>query len=145
MRPFSRRLTMPNLICIYSFCCVYHLEARGADNFWHGKTAFKVVFSTRGLFAVTDRRLGASHKRHGNMLKMSLICQCTHSWSSSSTSARFVARATTGMSKRNRPRWCLSCCVSIVVTCPSFPPFSKGCDCVLLLIWGCECVWSWEK
>ena len=40
-----------------------------------------------------------------------LLRQCTHSWNSSSTSARFVARATTGMPKRNCPRWCLSCYV----------------------------------
>ena len=46
------------------------------------------------------------------------------------TSARFAARATTGMSKRNRPPGgvFLVVCKS-VVTCPSFPPFSKVCPC----------------
>ena len=89
------------------------LELRGSrrGQLLAWKNRFQGGVFTRGLFAVTDRRLGASHKRHGNMLKMSLICQCNHSGSSSPTSARFVARATTGMSKRNRPRWCLSCCV----------------------------------
>ena len=33
------------------------------------------------------------------------------------------------------PRWCLSCCVKSVVTCPFFPYSNK---CVLL--WGCEFV-----
>ena len=44
--------------------------------------------------------------------------------------ARFAARTTTGMSKRNRPPGgvFLVVCKS-VVTCPSFPPFSKVCPC----------------